>query len=106
MSKEVRELDVIIIGGGPAGLTAAIYAGRAKLDTLLLENQILGGQVRNSYTIENYPGFKKIEGTMLADLFQEQAAELGATIDEFDLIEKPFIYKILPHLLKIYRKIK
>lgn len=88
MSKEVRELDVIIIGGGPAGLTAAIYAGRAKLDTLLLENQILGGQVRNSYTIENYPGFKKIEGTMLADLFQEQAAELGATIDEFDLIEK------------------
>ena len=63
MSKEVKELDLIIIGGGPAGLTAAIYAGRAKLNMLLLENKILGGQVRNSYTIENYPGFKKIEGS-------------------------------------------
>ncbi|MDO5518705.1 MAG: FAD-dependent oxidoreductase, partial [Clostridium sp.] len=71
-----------------AGLTAAIYAGRAKLDTLLLENKILGGQVRNSYTIENYPGFKSVKGSELADLFQSQAEDLGATIDEFDLIEK------------------
>lgn len=84
----VKELDLIIIGGGPAGLTAAIYAGRAKLNTLLLENKILGGQVRNSFTIENYPGFKSIQGGKLADLFQEQAAEFGAVIDEFDLIEK------------------
>ncbi|WP_321835506.1 thioredoxin-disulfide reductase [Clostridium butyricum] len=88
MVKEIKELDLIIIGGGPAGLTAAIYAGRAKLDTLLLENKILGGQVRNSFTIENYPGFKSIQGGKLADLFQEQAAEFGAVIDEFDLIEK------------------
>lgn len=88
MVKEIKELDLIIIGGGPAGLTAAIYAGRAKLDTLLLENKILGGQVRNSFTIENYPGFKSIQGEKLADLFQEQAAEFGAVIDEFDLIEK------------------
>ena len=56
MDKEIKELDLIIIGGGPAGLTAAIYAGRAKLNTLLLEDKVLGGQVRNSYTIENYPG--------------------------------------------------
>ncbi|ALP89020.1 MULTISPECIES: thioredoxin-disulfide reductase [Clostridium] len=88
MVKEIKELDLIIIGGGPAGLTAAIYAGRAKLNTLLLENKILGGQVRNSFTIENYPGFKSIQGGKLADLFQEQAAEFGAVIDEFDLIEK------------------
>lgn len=88
MSKEIKELDLIIIGGGPAGLTAAIYAGRAKLDTLLLENKILGGQVRNSYTIENYPGFKSVKGSELADLFQSQAEEFGAVIDEFDLIEK------------------
>lgn len=87
MDKEIKKLDLIIIGGGPAGLTAAIYAGRAKLDTLLLENMILGGQVRNSYTIENYPGFKSIEGRKLADLIQEQAAECGAVIDEFDLIQ-------------------
>ena len=87
MSKERKKLDLMIIGGGPAGLTAAMYAGRAKLNTLLLENEILGGQVRNSYTIENYPGFKQIDGGKLADIFQEQAEALGAKIDEFDSIE-------------------
>lgn len=55
---------------------------------LLLEDQILGGQVRNSYTIENYPGFKTVTGSELADLMQQQAEELGAEIDEFDMIEK------------------
>lgn len=87
MSKERKGLDLMIIGGGPAGLTAAMYAGRAKLNTLLLENEILGGQVRNSYTIENYPGFKQIDGGKLADIFQEQAEALGAKIDEFDSIQ-------------------
>ncbi|WP_017209962.1 thioredoxin-disulfide reductase [Clostridium beijerinckii] len=91
MSKEKKELDLIIIGGGPAGLTAAMYAGRAKLDTLLLENELVGGQVRNSYTIENYPGFKSIGGGDLADIFQEQARDFGANIDEFDSIEKIYI---------------
>lgn len=91
MSKEKKELDLIIIGGGPAGLTAAMYAGRAKLNTLLLENELVGGQVRNSYTIENYPGFKSIGGGDLADIFQEQARDLGANIDEFDSIEKIYI---------------
>lgn len=87
MSKEIKRLDLIIIGGGPAGLTAAMYAARAKLDALLLENEIVGGQVRNSYTIENYPGFKSIDGSELADIFQEQAEKLGANIDEFDSIQ-------------------
>lgn len=84
MDKEIKKKDLIILGGGPAGLTSGIYATRANLDTLLLENAILGGQVRNSYTIENYPGFKKIEGSKLADIIQEQAEELGLVIDEFD----------------------
>ncbi|ASW42120.1 thioredoxin-disulfide reductase [Clostridium isatidis] len=88
MSKEVRNKDLVIIGGGPAGLTAAIYATRAKLDMILLEDQIVGGQVRNSYTIENYPGFKEVSGSELADKMQEQAEALGAEIDEFDMIEK------------------
>ncbi len=87
MDKEIKELDLIIIGGGPAGLTAAIYAGRAKLNTLLLEDKVLGGQVRNSYTIENYPGFKSIQGSELSDILQSQAEESGTIIDEFDLIE-------------------
>ena len=106
MSKEVKELDLIIIGGGPAGLTAAIYAGRAKLNTLLLENRILGGQVRNSFTIENYPGFKSIQGSKLADLMQEHAAEFGTIIDEFDLIENIYLTdeeKIIETEMYIYK---
>ncbi|MDD6793889.1 MAG: thioredoxin-disulfide reductase [Clostridiaceae bacterium] len=87
MNKQVKEIDLVILGGGPAGLTAAIYASRAKLDMVLLENAFVGGQVRNSYTIENYPGFKKIEGSKLADMMQEQAEVMGAVIDEFDPVE-------------------
>lgn len=87
MDKEIKNIELMIIGGGPAGLTAAIYSSRAKIDMMLLENKILGGQVRNSYTIENYPGFKKVTGPELADLMQEQAEEAGAIIDEFDSIE-------------------
>lgn len=84
MEKQVKDIDLVILGGGPAGLTAAIYASRAKLNMVLLENAFVGGQVRNSYTIENYPGFKKIEGAKLADMMQEQAEAMGAVIDEFD----------------------
>lgn len=87
MSKPVKEIDLIIIGAGPAGLTAAIYASRANLETLVLEKDVIGGQVRLSYTIENYPGFKSIKGNELADQMEEQASALGANIDEFDFIE-------------------
>lgn len=87
MSKQVKEIDLIIIGAGPAGLTAAIYAARAGLETLVLENDIIGGQVRLSYTIENYPGFDVIKGNELADKMEQQATALGAEIDEFDFIE-------------------
>lgn len=87
MEKEIKNVELMIIGGGPAGLTSAIYAARANLNMILLEDRIMGGQVRNSYTIENYPGFKKVSGNDLADIMQQQAQELGATIDEFDMIE-------------------
>lgn len=106
MSKEIIDLDLLIIGGGPAGLTAAIYAARAKMDMVLLENQLLGGQVRNSYSIENYPGFKNVSGGELSDIMTEQARESGAKIEEFSKIlnvkisnnekiieTKKFIYK-------------
>lgn len=86
MSKQTKELDIIIIGAGPAGLTAAIYASRAKLKVLVLENATIGGQVRSSYTVENYPGFDIIEGNELADRMENQATKLGAKIDEFDSI--------------------
>lgn len=98
MDKEIKAIDLMIIGGGPAGLTAAIYSSRANLNMILLENAIIGGQVRNSFTIENYPGYKKISGSDLADIFQEQAEELGAVIDEFDSIEK---ISLTPELKRI-----
>lgn len=88
MSKPIKEIDLIIIGAGPAGLTAAIYAARAGLETLVLEKDVIGGQVRLSYTIENYPGFNSITGNELADHMERQALESGAIIDEFDFIER------------------
>lgn len=86
MSKNIKEIDLVIIGAGPAGLAAAIYAARAKLNLIVLEDALVGGQVRTTSTVENYPGFKSITGNELCDRMQEQAIELGAVIDEFDNI--------------------
>lgn len=86
MGKEVKYIDLLIIGAGPAGLAASIYAGRAKLNTLTLEEGLIGGQVKDSYEIENYPGFSSISGVILSDKMKEQAIEQGAKIDEFDNI--------------------
>lgn len=91
MTKQVKEIDLIIIGAGPAGLTSAIYASRANLETLVLEKDVIGGQVRSSYTIENYPGFDVIKGNELADKIEQQAVALGAGIDEFDFIEAVYL---------------
>ncbi|WP_138207514.1 NAD(P)/FAD-dependent oxidoreductase [Haloimpatiens lingqiaonensis] len=86
MEKQVINLDLIIVGAGPAGLAAAVYASRSKLDTLVLENKIIGGQVRDSYRVDNYPGFPYITGEDLSNNFQKHALEAGAKIDEFDNI--------------------
>ncbi len=73
--------DVIIIGAGPAGLTAAIYTGRAKLKTLILESNIPGGNAGITDMIENYPGFPQgINGGELMALFLEQAENFGAEL--------------------------
>ena len=70
--------DLIIIGGGPAGLTAALYAGRAKLKTLLIEKALIGGMATTTYKIENYPGFPKgISGIELGQKFEESLQPLG-----------------------------
>ncbi len=70
--------DLIIIGGGPAGLTAGLYASRAKVRTLLMEKLISGGQMTNTTEIENYPGTPKgTTGTELAFRMEEQAKEFG-----------------------------
>ena len=72
--------DVIIIGAGTAGLSAAIYTSRAGKNTLLLEGYIPGGQIVSSKEIENYPGIKHISGADFASALYEQALSLGASI--------------------------
>ena len=70
--------DLIIIGAGPAGLSSAIYAGRAGLDCLILESTMYGGQITSTPEVENYPSVKKIAGWELADNLYQQAMSFGA----------------------------
>ncbi len=77
--------DLVIIGGGPGGLTAGIYAQRAGLKTLLLEKEFLGGQIAVSDVIENYPGFPTISGPGLMEKFEAHARGLGLEI-RFDTV--------------------
>jgi thioredoxin reductase (NADPH) len=91
--------DLIIIGGGPAGLTAAVYAGRAALKALLLGGVTPGGQIANTAHVENYPGFPEgISGAELAMRFQSQAERFVAKlandfVTEVDFSASPFVVK-------------
>jgi thioredoxin reductase (NADPH) len=81
MAKEQIESDVIIVGGGPAGLTAGIYAGRAQLDTIILEKGLPGGQIAQTEEVENYPGFDEtVSGPELSQRMVRQAEKFGARI--------------------------
>src|SRR4051794_18719376 len=73
--------DVVIVGAGPAGLTAALYTGRGNLSTIIVEKMGPGGELLNTELIEDYPGFKSITGHEMAQVFEEQALEFGATIE-------------------------
>jgi thioredoxin reductase (NADPH) len=91
--------DLIIIGGGPAGLTAAVYAGRAALKALLLAGATLGGQIATTDRVENYPGFPEgISGAELAMRFQSQAERFVARLANdlvmaVDFSVSPFVVK-------------
>lgn len=79
--------DIVIIGAGTAGLTAAIYAARAGKKVLILENEGIGGQIATSPKVENYPGFSEISGMEFSDRLYEQASALGVEL-ELDRAEK------------------
>lgn len=77
-----REWDVVIVGGGPAGLSAAIYCGRALRKTLVIEKKVFGGQIVDSDIIENYPGFTEaVVPSELMDQFQRQAEKYGVEFE-------------------------
>ena len=79
--------DMIIVGGGPGGYTAALYAARAGLNTLLLEKLSAGGQMALTHQIDNYPGFEEgIDGYLLADKMQRQAERFGAKTEYAEVI--------------------
>jgi len=73
-----KQADVVVIGAGPGGLTAALYASRSNLSVIILDRGIYGGQMNNTAEIENYPGFKSILGPDLAQNMYDGATQFGA----------------------------
>jgi len=91
MTKEVHEFDTVILGGGPAGLSAAIYAARGACSAAIIDTSMLGGQPTNYLELENYPGFGIIDGFDLMEKFEQHVDKFGVSkfpmqeIDEIDL---------------------
>ncbi len=98
-SAESKHVKVLIVGAGPAGLSAALYAARAELEPVVLTGMTIGGQASITHIIENYPGFPDgLPGPELGELFRAQAERFGAeivfdTATEVDFSEKPYKVK-------------
>src|SRR5512137_741337 len=94
-----KQVKVLILGSGPAGLAAALYAARAELAPVVLTGIQLGGQAALTYAVENYPGFPEgVGGAQLGELFQKQAEHFGARVEfdsasEVDLSQRPYRVK-------------
>jgi thioredoxin reductase (NADPH) len=93
---ETKHVKMLVLGSGPAGLAAALYAARAELEPVVLTGMELGGQAALTHTIENYPGFPEgVGGPELGELFQKQAERFGAKVEfdtaqSVDLSQRPF----------------
>lgn len=88
MEKKVESYDVVVIGGGPGGMTAALYAGRARLKTLLIEKSLIGGMATYTSEIENYPGFPEpVDGIELMKMFDKQFRRFGVDVKLTDVKE-------------------
>lgn len=102
----VQECDVLIVGGGPAALSAAIYAGRAQLKTFVLERMFIGGQVTLTWDVANYPGFPDgIDGPTLIQRMEAQARKFGAEFrtEEVTLVDLDGDMKIVTSSENQYR---
>lgn len=96
--------DLIIIGAGPAGLTAALYAGRSRLDTLLIEKMSVGGRILMSETIENYPGFPGgISTVELMGRMETQVKELGVKIVSDEVTDIDCVQRIINTVSESYQ---
>ena len=85
MAKEVLEFDILILGGGPAGLSAGIYAARGALKTAIIDISMFGGQPSNYLELENYPGFSLVGGYDLMEKFEEHVDKFG--VEKFPMEE-------------------
>lgn len=83
---KTMDYDIIIIGAGPAGICAAIYALRANQKTLIIEKETIGGKIASSPLIENYPGIKAIKGPELSEQLEDQIKQLGGKIEFGEVI--------------------
>lgn len=86
--KTEKSVDIIIVGGGIAGMTAAIYSARANLSTVIIEEAVCGGLVNSTYVVENFPSYVAINGMELMEKTLEQIRQLGVEVEEAIEIEK------------------
>src|SRR5438093_5731280 len=88
MTPDQTDLDLIIIGGGPAGLTAGLYAARANMKTVLLDSKDVGGEILNTELIEDYPGFESVTGADLARKMADHDRKFGLRIETYKPVKQ------------------